>query len=79
MYATKDKNGNSFCWSKKGKNKECWIKEKSCITKKCFVPEDCGSVDEKTQRKYILGICSMYFRGECLMGYDKSDKSPLDL
>ena len=79
MYTTKDKDGNSFYWGKKGKNKECWIKEKSCITKKCFVPKDCGSVDEKTQRRHVLGMCNTYYQGECPMGYDKSDRSPLDL
>lgn len=76
MYITKDKFGQQFKWSKKGKNKECWVKTKECITKKCFVPENCGTVDPKTQQKDILGICETYFSGACPLGYSDNDNLP---
>ena len=65
MYLTRDKDGNPFKWSKKGKNRECWVISKKCVTRDCFRPEDCGIVDIKTQQKYIKGMCSTYYKGEC--------------
>ena len=56
MYITKDRFGKPFKWSKKGKNKECWIKNKKCITKPCFNPEDCGTIDPKTQKRTVIEI-----------------------
>lgn len=76
MYITKNKDGKPFKWSRKGKNRECWVKDKTCITRKCFVPENCGTADPKTQQKDILGICRTYFNGMCPRGYHKGDKCP---
>lgn len=79
MYITKDKDGNPFKWSKKGKNRECWIKDKTCITRNCFVPNDCGSVDQKTQQKNIMGICQTYYDAKCPRGYHKDDNCPTEI
>jgi len=79
MYITKDRNGKSFKWSRKGKNRECWVKIKECITKKCFDPQDCGTIDPKTRQKDILGICKNYFDGSCPLGYNEKDYDYLDM
>lgn len=78
-YITKDKNGNPFKWSRKGKDRECWVKIKECVARKCFQPEDCGTTDPKTQRKDVLGICKIYLSGMCPLGYDKKDREYLDM
>ena len=65
MYVTKDKNGQSFKWSKKGKNRECEVRDNQCIVRQCFQPEDCGSVDKKTQQKFIKGMCRGLYEGKC--------------
>lgn len=70
IYVTKDKDGNSFKWSKKGKNRECEVKDVKCIVRKCFRPEDCGSVDPKTQQKHIIGTCKGIFDGTCPENYN---------
>ena len=74
MYITKDKNGNNFKWSRKGKNRECWVFDNRCIAKVCFNPDDCGTVDQKTQQKNIKGMCRMYFEGKCPMINDGKSK-----
>jgi len=79
MYITKDRMGNNFRWSRKGKNRECWVKIKECITKKCFDPQDCGTIDPKTQQKDILGICKTYYDGSCPLGYNEKDYDYLDM
>lgn len=79
VYITKDKNGNIFKWSRKGKHRECWVKNKNCVVKECFVPEDCGTVDPKTQQKNILGMCRVYFDGKCSMGYHYKDNCPIKI
>lgn len=78
MYIVKDKNGKPFKWNKKGKNKECWVKTKECVTKKCFEPEDCGTTDPKTQQKTIIGMCKTYSDGMCPLGYSRDDNLPIN-
>ena len=64
MYITKDRMGNPFKWSKKGKNRECEVLDSDCIVRKCFSPYDCGTVDPKTQQKNIIGKCrTMHEKG----------------
>jgi hypothetical protein len=70
MYVTKDKDGNSFKWSRKGKNRECEVMDNKCIVRKCFSPEDCGTVDQKTQQKHIMGMCKGLFDGTCPENYN---------
>lgn len=79
MYITKDRNRNNFEWSRKGKNRECWVKNAKCTAMKCFDPKDCGDVDPKTQQKEILGICKTYFENVCPLGYDQKDLEYLDI
>lgn len=67
MYITKDRNGNNFKWSRKGKNRECWVLDNICKTRTCFDPDDCGTVDPKTQQKNIKGMCRTHFEGKCPM------------
>jgi hypothetical protein len=69
MYVTKDKDGKPFKWSKKGKNRECEVRDNKCIVRKCFLPYDCGTVDQKTQQKHIRGICRGLFDGTCPENY----------
>lgn len=70
MFITKDKNGNCFKWSKKGKNRECEVKDNKCIVRKCFDPDDCGSVDPKTQKKTIMGKCRTMHGSGCPNNYN---------
>lgn len=70
MYITKDKDGKPFKWSKKGKNRECEVMDNKCIVRKCFLPDDYGSVDQKTQQKHIRGICKGLFDGTCPENYN---------
>ena len=76
MYIIKDKNGNPFKWSKKGKDRNCWVKNKMCVVKQCFSPENCGTVDLKTQEKRIFGICKTYFDNRCPLGRSNDDNLP---
>lgn len=73
MYITKDKNGNTFKWSRKGKNRECWVKSKRCVVRPCFKPDDCGTTDQKTLQKNILGICRNLYEGNCPHDIDDKD------
>ncbi len=70
MYITKDKDGKPFKWSKKGKNKECEVRDNKCIIRKCFIPEDCGSIDSKTQQKTINGKCKTMHDNGCPNNYN---------
>ena len=70
MYATKDRYGNSFKWSRKGKNRECEVRDNRCVVRKCFNPDDCGTVDPKTQQKRIRGVCRNLFEGKCPENYN---------
>lgn len=70
MYVTRDKDGNSFKWSRKGKNRECEVIDNKCVVRKCFLPENCGVVDQKTQQKHIRGICRGLFDGTCPENYN---------
>lgn len=70
MFITKDRFGNPFKWSKKGKNRECEVKDNECIVRKCFWPEDCGSVDPKTQKKTIIGKCRTLHEKGCPKNYN---------
>lgn len=70
MYVTRDRDGNPFKWSRKGKNRECEVIDNKCIVRKCFRPEDCGTVDQKTQQKHIRGICKGLFDGTCPENYN---------
>ena len=70
MYATKDRDGNSFKWSRKGKNRECEVRDNKCIVRKCFQPEDCGTVDLKTQQKTIKGKCRTMHEKGCPKNYN---------
>ncbi len=71
MYVTKDRLGNSFKWSRKGKNRECEVKDNRCIVRKCFKPEDCGTVDPKTQERNIVGKCRTMHEKGCPLDYDR--------
>lgn len=70
MYITKDRNGNPFKWSKKGKNRECEVTGSLCIIRKCFKPEDCGTVDPKTQQRTIVGKCKTLHEKGCPADYN---------
>lgn len=70
MYVTRDKDGKPFKWSRKGKNRECEVKDNRCVVRKCFSPNDCGTVDQKTQQKHIRGICRGLFDGTCPENYN---------
>lgn len=70
MYVTRDKDGKPFKWSRKGKNRECEVKDNRCIVRKCFSPNDCGTVDQKTQQKHIRGVCRGLFDGTCPENYN---------
>ena len=72
MYATKDRYGNSFKWSRKGKNRECEVRDNKCVVRKCFNPDDCGTVDPKTQQKHIRGMCRNLFENVCPENYNDS-------
>lgn len=65
MYITKDKNGNNFKWNRKGKNRACWVIDNGCVTRSCFNPDDCGTVDPKTQQKNVKGMCRNAFENKC--------------
>ena len=73
MYVIKDRFGNKFPWSKKGKNRECEVKESICVARKCFKPADCGTVDSKTQQKKIVGKCRTMHENGCPSDYDKPE------
>lgn len=73
MYITKDKMGSPFKWSKKGKNRECEVRDNKCIVRKCFKPEDCGTVDPKTQQKNIVGKCRTMHQNGCPKDYDNPE------
>lgn len=70
MYVTRDKDGKPFKWSRKGKNRECEVKDNRCVVRKCFSPDDCGTVDQKTQQKHIRGVCRGLFDGTCPENYN---------
>ncbi len=70
MYITKDKDGKPFKWSRKGKNRECEVKDNRCVVRKCFSPNDCGTVDQNTQQKYTRGMCKGLFDGTCPENYN---------
>lgn len=74
MYITKDKNAQNFKWSRKGKNRECWVLDNKCVARVCFDPHDCGTVDPKTQQKNINGMCRTYFEGKCPVVNDNESK-----
>ncbi len=73
MYVTKDRFGNIFPWSKKGKNKECEVRDERCIVRKCFIPHNCGTVDQRTQQKNIVGKCKTMHEYGCPRDYDRSE------
>lgn len=73
MYVIKDRFGNKFPWSKKGKNRECEVKESICVARKCFKPDNCGTVDPKTQQKNIIGRCRTMHEKGCPIDYDKPE------
>ncbi len=73
MYITKDRTGSPFRWSKKGKNRECEVRDNKCIVRKCFKPEDCGTVDPKTQQKNIVGKCKTMHQNGCPKDYDNPE------
>lgn len=70
MYITRDRFGNKFPWERKGKNKECEVKDKMCIIRKCFRPDNIGTVDPKTQQKYVRGMCRGLYEGKCPENYN---------
>lgn len=70
MFITKDRFGNPFKWSKKGKNRECEVKDNKCIVRKCFQPDNCGSVNQKTQKKTIVGKCRTFHEKGCPNNYN---------
>lgn len=71
MYVIRDRFGNKFPWSKKGKNRECEVRDNKCVVRKCFKPDDCGSVDPKTQQKNIIGKCRTMHENGCPDDYYK--------
>lgn len=73
MYVIKDRFGNKFPWSKKGKNRECEVKESICVARKCFKPADCGTVDPKTQQKNIIGKCKTMHEDGCPKDFNKPE------
>lgn len=73
MYVIKDRFGNKFPWSKKGKNRECEVKDSKCIVRKCFKPEDCGTTDPKTQQKTIVGKCRTMHVDRCPDNWNKPE------
>jgi hypothetical protein len=70
MYIIRDRFGNKFPWSKKGKNRECEVTGSLCVTRKCFKPEDCGTVDPKTQKKNVVGKCKTLHEKGCPPDYN---------
>lgn len=73
MYITKDRLGNPFKWSKKGKNRECEVRDEKCIVRKCFKPDNCGTVDQKTQEKTIVGKCRTMHEKGCPNNWNKPE------
>jgi len=71
MYITKDRLGSPFKWSKKGKHRECEVVDKECVIRKCFDPQDCGTVDPKTQQKNIVGKCKTMHDKGCPNDWNK--------
>lgn len=70
MYITKDRFGNNFPWGKKGKNRECEVRDNRCIVRECFNPDNIGTTDPKTQQKTIKGKCRTMHENGCPENYD---------
>ena len=70
MYITRDRSGNKFPWGKKGKNRECEVRDNRCIIRKCFSPDNIGTTDPKTQQKNIKGKCRTMHEKGCPENYD---------
>lgn len=73
MYVIRDRFGNKFPWSKKGKNRECEVRDEKCVVRKCFKPYDCGTVDQKTQKKNIVGKCKTMHENGCPPGHNNPE------
>lgn len=73
MYLIRDRFGNKFPWSKKGKNRECEVIDEKCVVRKCFKPDNCGTVDQKTQEKTIVGKCRTMHETGCPDNWNKPE------
>jgi len=70
MYITRDRFGNKFPWERKGKNRECEVRDEKCIIRKCFNPDNVGTIDLKTYKKTIIGKCRTMHEKGCPKNYD---------